>query len=413
MIAHSSDHNIPNLERALHEAKSLWDLIAHDRVKDRLEKIFFHLSFGRVFGVGRGDTHREYSAVASRVQHSSSKLASRELEEAVFRLENAAIQKAFEIYEDETLQRRITNVQLLWLVYNLGLVPYIETEVLRDICFRLDKAQPSLGFNLYRVHAEQFFVYRSVELRKEFPVVIRIIDALKAQWRDKLNDRMHDMIAQPAAADIPGIHSHTASDSGRQIRENQPRSTASSSNPETTPTSESHAESIAGVQESTLTTAAGQHEHGREVPDSGTPSLEAQEKRDASPARSEVPLPPIAMGNGEWEDIEICFLSDDRVQIHMGKMRPTLNYAEFGFQDNRTENPNGAWKALIRFAEQDGLIKDGAQANLPWKKFEKRVQEIRYVFRKHFGIPSDPIPYVEGIGYRARFKIRCGRSFHS
>ena len=114
-----------------------------------------------------------------------------------------------------------------------------------------------------------------------------------------------------------------------------------------------------------------------------------------------------------WEGIEITFLSDERVQIHIGKTHETRNYAEFGFQDNKSKNPNRAWETLRRLAELRGIIRDGTQAGLPWPKLEKRVQEIRRVFRKHFSICSDPLPFVKGSGFHARFKISCGPSFRS
>ncbi len=116
---------------------------------------------------------------------------------------------------------------------------------------------------------------------------------------------------------------------------------------------------------------------------------------------------------GDWEQIEVTFLSDERVQIRNGKSIETRNYAEFGFQDGRSQNPNRAWETLRRLAELRGIIRDGTQARLPWPKLEKRVQEIRTVFRKHFGISSDPIPFVEHTGYQARFKICCGPSYRT
>ena len=115
----------------------------------------------------------------------------------------------------------------------------------------------------------------------------------------------------------------------------------------------------------------------------------------------------------QWEGIEITFLSDERVQIHIGKTHETRNYAEFGFQDNKSKNPNRAWETLRRLAELRGIIRDGTQACLPWPKLEKRVQEIRRVFRKHFSISSDPLPFIKGTGFHARFKISCGPSFRS
>jgi len=95
-------------------------------------------------------------------------------------------------------------------------------------------------------------------------------------------------------------------------------------------------------------------------------------------------------------------VSDDRIQIHIPKKpgepaRPgkTLNYAEFG-----------------KFAQLNGTVRSEMEACSQWPKFEKRVQEIRLVLRNHFGMSSDPIPYVEGTGYRTLFKISCAPSFH-
>jgi hypothetical protein len=107
------------------------------------------------------------------------------------------------------------------------------------------------------------------------------------------------------------------------------------------------------------------------------------------------------------------FLSDERVQIRSGKGIETRNYAEFGFQDGRNQNPNRAWETLRRLAELRGVIRDAMDGHLPWPKVEKRVQEIRKVFREQFGISSDPVPFVEGTGYHARFKISCGPSYHT
>jgi hypothetical protein len=118
-------------------------------------------------------------------------------------------------------------------------------------------------------------------------------------------------------------------------------------------------------------------------------------------------------GTRKWQDIEILFLSDDRVQIHIRKKpAETLNYAEFGFQDNRTKNPNTAWIALRQIAQRNGIIRTQTEAGVHWVKFEKRVQEIRKVLRNYFKIDRDPIVFVENLGYRAQFKIGCGPSFH-
>ena len=68
---------------------------------------------------------------------------------------------------------------------------------------------------------------------------------------------------------------------------------------------------------------------------------------------------------------------------------------------------------LRAMAEENGIIRNGAKTGVVWPKVEKRIQEIRKVLRKHFGITADPIPFVEGTGYQACFKIGCSPSFHT
>ena len=68
---------------------------------------------------------------------------------------------------------------------------------------------------------------------------------------------------------------------------------------------------------------------------------------------------------------------------------------------------------LRALAEQNGIIRDAAKTGATWPKVEKRIQEIRKALRKHFKIAADPVPFVEGTGYQALFKIGCGPSFHT
>jgi hypothetical protein len=116
----------------------------------------------------------------------------------------------------------------------------------------------------------------------------------------------------------------------------------------------------------------------------------------------------------KWESIEILFLSDHRIQIRVnGKSMESQNFAEFGFADGRTQNANKAWELLRVMAEERGIIRDGKAVGEDWSKVEKRIQEIRKVLREYFGLPDDPIPFVEGTGYQSRFKISCAPSFHT
>lgn len=125
----------------------------------------------------------------------------------------------------------------------------------------------------------------------------------------------------------------------------------------------------------------------------------------------ERPAQPSAAGAATWEDIEISFLSDERVQIRNGPNIETCNYAEFGFADGRNGRPSQAWGTLRELAEQSGVIREARQGPQAWPKLEKRIQEIRKALREYFGISADPIPFVEGGGYHACFKIGCGPSF--
>jgi hypothetical protein len=129
------------------------------------------------------------------------------------------------------------------------------------------------------------------------------------------------------------------------------------------------------------------------------------------------PTVPVKQKNSaakNWQSVEVLFLSDLRVQIRIdGKNMETLTYAELGFADGRTQNPNKAWEVLRVLAEQRGVIRDGKTVGEPWPKVEKRIQEISKELRDYFGLPDDPIPFVEGTGYQATFKIRCTPSFHA
>jgi hypothetical protein len=113
----------------------------------------------------------------------------------------------------------------------------------------------------------------------------------------------------------------------------------------------------------------------------------------------------------KWEDIEISFLSDERVQIRNGPQPETRNYAELGFEDRRNGKPNRAWLMLRDLAEMRGIIRYPTKTCGVWSKVEKRMQEIRKALRQHFGISTDSVPFIEGTGYQAQFKIGCSPSF--
>ena len=121
----------------------------------------------------------------------------------------------------------------------------------------------------------------------------------------------------------------------------------------------------------------------------------------------------------KWEDIDISFLSDQRVQITIGPQTETRNYAEMGFASKQNGMPVLAWHALRTMAE-DGGVTTVASDSRKWAKVEKRMQEIRNVLRHQFGLTDDPVPYTKKtprnpgeFGYRTKFKLSCGPSYQS
>jgi hypothetical protein len=119
----------------------------------------------------------------------------------------------------------------------------------------------------------------------------------------------------------------------------------------------------------------------------------------------------------KWEDIEISFLSDERVQLTTGLHTETRNYAEMGFASKRNGMPVLAWNALRAMAEAGGVTMVASDSR-KWAEVEKRMQEIRSVLRHQFGLSDDPVPYTKKtprnpgeFGYRTKFKLSCGPSY--
>jgi hypothetical protein len=137
-------------------------------------------------------------------------------------------------------------------------------------------------------------------------------------------------------------------------------------------------------------------------------SSEVHEPEEETEAAA--PLTEVGLG---WGDIEIWFVSDERVLIRVSGKPETHNYEELGFADGRNGKPNLSWLILRDLAERGGVIKEPTRPHLKWRHVEKQIQDARRLLKKRFGISSDPLPFVEGTGYRARFKVGCRPSFNS
>jgi hypothetical protein len=58
-----------------------------------------------------------------------------------------------------------------------------------------------------------------------------------------------------------------------------------------------------------------------------------------------------------WEDIDIVFLSEFKVQITINSQpQPPQNYAEMGFENKKNKNPVAAWETL----------REGTEVTCPW-----------------------------------------------
>jgi hypothetical protein len=140
--------------------------------------------------------------------------------------------------------------------------------------------------------------------------------------------------------------------------------------------------------------------------------------QNVSPIQEQPATLPLGKANEglkpqEWEDLEISFLSEERVQIMIGDQTETRNYGELGFMDKRGGKPNQAWGLLRTLAIARGHIPNSARRADPDDilAMGKRFERMRKTLMEHFGISSDPVPLDPAQGYRCRFKIGCGPSF--
>lgn len=108
----------------------------------------------------------------------------------------------------------------------------------------------------------------------------------------------------------------------------------------------------------------------------------------------------------KWDDVEISFLSDERIQVWVAGRPETLNYAEFGCTDQRNGLANRAWEMLKVLARNEGVIPaSGRISDKQWPATEKALERLRKLLRRHFGIAEDPLPFRRGVGYQLRCKI--------
>jgi hypothetical protein len=115
-----------------------------------------------------------------------------------------------------------------------------------------------------------------------------------------------------------------------------------------------------------------------------------------------------------WDQVEVRFLSEHRVQLTIAGKTSTRNYSECGFEDGRSKKPNLAWSILRELAKESGELRVAPNVHRP--RVEKRMQEIRrrlvqLVENSGFRVTGeDPVLFESG-SYRCRFRISAGPSF--
>jgi hypothetical protein len=112
-----------------------------------------------------------------------------------------------------------------------------------------------------------------------------------------------------------------------------------------------------------------------------------------------------------WDELEIRFLSDHRIQYSIAGKAKTLNYGDIGFVDNRTGNPNLSWKMLLNFAQGGGIWPVPVRNSSEFERQTKIVQRLGAALKKYFGLSTNPISKDTAHNYRCAFKIGCAPSF--
>ncbi len=122
--------------------------------------------------------------------------------------------------------------------------------------------------------------------------------------------------------------------------------------------------------------------------------------------------PRTALQPTRWEDIQICFLSEFKLEIRTSEGEfEAWNYGELGFEDRRNGNPNLVWQLFRSLAESGGAIRELGNLARTWQILEKRIQRLRKFLRHYFNLPVDPLPFAQANGYRARFAIHCSPAY--
>ena len=111
-----------------------------------------------------------------------------------------------------------------------------------------------------------------------------------------------------------------------------------------------------------------------------------------------------------WEQVSIDILDNDTVRYKIGKEEwKRVNYAEFGFKDNRKGLPNKLWGIFQEMAKHN----DGGFINMPIpSNVSKDIDRIRGILRQFFGIKEIPIKYDKKVhAYHVKFNFTYKQNY--
>jgi hypothetical protein len=105
-----------------------------------------------------------------------------------------------------------------------------------------------------------------------------------------------------------------------------------------------------------------------------------------------------------WEQVSIDILDNDTARYKIGKDEwKRVNYAEFGFKDNRKGLPNKLWGIFREMAKHNdgGFIRMHTLSNI-----SKDIDRIRGILRQFFGVQELPIKYNKKLrAYHVKFNF--------
>src|ERR1019366_7536321 len=93
-----------------------------------------------------------------------------------------------------------------------------------------------------------------------------------------------------------------------------------------------------------------------------------------------------------WADVEITFVREDLIRIHVGNHVETKDAIQMGLADGRSperKKYKSAWHIMRIMSQADGVLHDGHIQGKKWPTIYKHVTSLRERLQQFFGIAED------------------------